>query len=64
MTKEQRIATQKARYAAMSKMELQDELCKTLVGTLMPLLEMVVERRVSQWLECFDEGLAKCQKKQ
>ena len=64
MTKEQRLAAQKARYAAMSKKDLQEELCKTLVGTLMPLLEMVVERRVSQWIECIDEGLAKCPKKQ
>jgi hypothetical protein len=57
MTKEQRLAAQKAKYAAMSKKELETELCTTLVGTLMPLIEMVVERRVSQWIECIRESL-------
>lgn len=54
-----RLEAERIRLASLSKKDLEAELCATLVGTLMPLLEMVVEKRVSQWIEVIREGLEK-----
>lgn len=59
MKKKDRDAAEYKRLNSLSKKDLEAELCKILVGTLMPLIETVVERRVSQWIEVIREGLEK-----
>jgi hypothetical protein len=56
-TKDQRIEAERQRIASLSRKDLEAELCSTLVGTLMPLIETVVEKRVSQWIEVISDGL-------
>jgi len=50
-SKAKRLEEQKARYDAMSREDLRDEFVKTLLGSVMPLIETVIERRIYQWFD-------------
>lgn len=39
------------RISAMDKEQLRNEFVKTLLGSVMPLIEKVIERRIYQWFD-------------
>lgn len=55
-SKAKREQIEKDRIAAMTKEQMRDEFVKTLVGSIMPLIEKVVERRVEQWFDVITEA--------
>ena len=68
-TKAEKKKAQDERYEKMSRKELQEEMATVMTGSIMKLVEQVVEQRVKQWIEVVADKIqemekASCQTKQ
>ena len=61
-SKAARKKAEQERYEKMSRKELQEEMAEVITGSIMKLVEQVVARRITQWIEVVAEKIQEMEK--